>query len=86
MQVLRYMKQFGIPDETCLPYSASDSTKYAGSLDEDGKPLTECPDKGHCANCMPISMPAPGQTVEVCWSVPSPIMYGVRAHHGWQSR
>lgn len=78
VQVLRYMQKHGLPDDTCLPYSATDFTKFAGNVDEAGNALKECPDASHCSNCMPIETPAPGQTVEVCWAVPSPITYKVR--------
>lgn len=71
------MDKYGLPDDTCMPYSASDFTKFKDAEDEDGNPLTECPPTGHCSNCMPIATPAPEQTVEVCWAVSSPIMYKV---------
>jgi hypothetical protein len=78
MQVFRYMEKFGLPDETCMPYSATDFTKFAGAVDDDGNALKTCPGIGNCSNCMPIDMPAPGQTAEVCWAVTSPLTYSVR--------
>eukprot|EP00638_Chattonella_subsalsa_P008327 CAMPEP_0117759554 /NCGR_PEP_ID=MMETSP0947-20121206/16084_1 /TAXON_ID=44440 /ORGANISM="Chattonella subsalsa, Strain CCMP2191" /LENGTH=364 /DNA_ID=CAMNT_0005580037 /DNA_START=172 /DNA_END=1266 /DNA_ORIENTATION=- len=42
--VFEFMKRFGLPDETCLPYNATDHTKYPeGAF---------CPPEGYCMNCM----------------------------------
>jgi cathepsin X len=49
IDVLRYMTKFGLPDETCLPYNATDHTKY-------GKHAKRCPAEGYCMNCMPIKV------------------------------
>ena len=43
------MKEYGLPDESCMPYSATDYTKY-------GKKRKTCPAIGYCTNCMPIKV------------------------------
>jgi len=43
-EVFAYMKQYGLPDETCMPYNATDNRKYGS-----GNP--ECPPIGYCMNC-----------------------------------
>lgn len=62
IDVLRYMAKYGLPDESCMPYSATDHTKY-------GKHATKCPAAGYCTNCMPIN------DVDTCWAVKEPIRY-----------
>jgi len=62
IDVLRYMSKYGLPDESCMPYSASDHTKY-------GKHAKHCPASGYCTNCMPID------DVDTCWAVKTPIRY-----------
>lgn len=49
VDVVRYMKHYGLPDESCLPYAATDYTVY-------GKHAKECPADGYCMNCMPIKV------------------------------
>ena len=49
IDVIRYMKHFGVPDESCQVYAASDYTKY-------GKKAKECPAEGYCMNCMPLKV------------------------------
>ena len=56
IDVLRYMTKYGLPDESCMPYGATDHTKY-------GKHATKCPAEGYCVNCMPID------DVDTCWPV-----------------
>ena len=67
IDVLRYMSKFGLPDESCIPYSATDHTKY-------GKHATKCPAIGYCMNCMPID------DVDTCWAVKTPVRYYVEAY------
>lgn len=62
IDVLRYMTRYGLPDESCQPYTATDHTKY-------GKKATKCPAGGYCSNCMTID------DKDTCWSVKSPIRY-----------
>lgn len=62
IDVLKYMKTYGLPDESCLTYNATDSTKW-------GADITACPLGGFCTNCMPI------HDVDTCWAVRTPILY-----------
>ncbi|KAE9335763.1 hypothetical protein PF008_g13335 [Phytophthora fragariae] len=43
--VFEFMHHYGLPDETCVPYSATDYRKYA---DTNGT----CPPEGYCMNCI----------------------------------
>lgn len=63
IDVIRYMKHYGLPDESCMPYAATDYKKY-------GKHAKECPADGYCMNCMPLE--GEGDT---CWPVHTPIRY-----------
>ncbi|ETV95832.1 hypothetical protein H310_10876 [Aphanomyces invadans] len=45
IDVWRFMQDYGLPDETCLPYNATDYTKYNGTNGT-------CPPEGYCMNCM----------------------------------
>jgi hypothetical protein len=67
IDVLRYMAHYGLPDESCMPYSATDHTKY-------GKHATKCPAGGYCTNCMTID------DEDTCWSVKTPIRYKLDAY------
>ncbi|PSC75212.1 Cathepsin Z isoform A [Micractinium conductrix] len=67
IDVVRYMKHFGLPDESCQPYSATDHTKY-------GKGAKRCPAEGYCTNCMPL------KGKDTCWPVRTPIRYYVSAY------
>lgn len=66
-----------MPDETCMPYSATDWTKFLNPY----KNVSECPAEAKCTNCMPIQSPAPNVSIPVCWPVAEPIKYSVRAVH-----
>ena len=67
IDVLRYMAKYGLPDESCMPYSATDHTKF-------GKHAKRCPAIGYCMNCMPID------DVDTCWAVKTPIRYYVDSY------
>lgn len=67
IDVLRYMAKFGLPDESCMPYSATDHTKY-------GKHAKSCPAEGYCMNCMPI------KGKDTCWPVKTPLRYYVESY------
>ncbi|GAB4814766.1 hypothetical protein N2152v2_001812 [Parachlorella kessleri] len=67
IDVIRYMKHFGLPDESCQIYSASDYTKY-------GKHAKECPAESYCMNCMPL------KGKDTCWPVHRPITYFLDAY------
>ncbi|OQR98376.1 cathepsin B, cysteine protease family C01A [Achlya hypogyna] len=43
--VYEFMRVYGLPDETCLPYNATDHTKYTWTNGT-------CPPEGFCMNCM----------------------------------
>jgi hypothetical protein len=70
LQVFRYMVRYGLPDESCQLYSASDHTKFEG--------LKECPDMSKCSNCMPLPTPDPDYNANTCWPVETPLLYNVR--------
>lgn len=67
IDVFRYMAKFGLPDESCLTYSATDHSKYAAIG------LTHCAAGGFCVNCMPA------KGGDTCWPVKTPILYRVTA-------
>nr|CCA18763.1 cathepsin B putative [Albugo laibachii Nc14]CCA25201.1 cathepsin B putative [Albugo laibachii Nc14] len=48
--VFEFMHHYGLPDETCLPYSATDHTKYNNTNGT-------CPPSGYCVNCMENCFP-----------------------------
>ena len=58
--------RYGLPDESCLTYTATDHTKFSTGLDH-------CPAGGFCVNCMPV------HEKDVCWAVKTPILYHVTA-------
>lgn len=43
--VWEFMKRYGLPDESCLPYNATDHTKFTATNGT-------CPPEGYCMNCM----------------------------------
>ncbi|EQC37066.1 hypothetical protein SDRG_05293 [Saprolegnia diclina VS20] len=45
IDVWRFMSDYGLPDETCLPYNATDYAKYTWTNGT-------CPPEGYCMNCM----------------------------------
>ncbi|KDO31540.1 hypothetical protein SPRG_22117 [Saprolegnia parasitica CBS 223.65] len=45
IDVWRFMADYGLPDETCLPYNATDYAKYTWTNGT-------CPPEGYCMNCM----------------------------------
>jgi hypothetical protein len=67
IDVLRYMAKQGLPDESCVPYAATDYTVY-------GKKASKCPAEGYCTNCMPLN------DVDTCWAVRRPPRYTVSAY------
>ena len=62
--VFGYMSKFGLPDESCLTYNATDHTKFG-----DPKVVKACPAAGLCTNCMPVN------GSDTCWAVKTPILY-----------
>jgi hypothetical protein len=43
--VYEFMERYGLPDESCLPYNATDHTKFTATNGT-------CPPHGYCMNCM----------------------------------
>lgn len=43
--VFEFMQRYGLPDESCLPYNATDNSKYSHTNGT-------CPPEGYCMNCM----------------------------------
>ncbi|KAK9814553.1 hypothetical protein WJX72_007790 [[Myrmecia] bisecta] len=64
---LKYMADFGLPDEACMTYNATDHMKYDQSL-------KHCPADAICRNCMPI------KDVDTCWAVKTPILYKLTSY------
>ncbi|ETV95724.1 hypothetical protein H310_10798 [Aphanomyces invadans] len=73
--VYEFMRLYGLPDETCLHYNATDHTKYITSSNPNGT----CPPEGYCIDCMktPDSPDTP-----VCFPVTQTIRY--RAKEYWR--
>jgi hypothetical protein len=69
LDVFKYMAQEGLPDESCMPYAATDHSafKHAGHK--------ECPAIAKCRNCMPTG---DGPEDFKCWAVKEPVLYKVR--------
>ena len=71
IHVFKYMAEHGLPDESCMPYNATDHKKFDPSL-------PHCPDNAYCANCMPVSETS---NDTVCWPVKTPVKYYLE-HYG----
>ncbi|CAK5153553.1 unnamed protein product [Aphanomyces euteiches] len=69
--VYEFMKVYGLPDETCLHYNATDYTKYLNSSNG------TCPPEGYCINCM--KTPA-SPTIPVCFPVTKVVRYRAKAY------
>lgn len=65
IDTFHYMTKYGLPDESCQLYSATDHTKYPGAK--------KCPAIGKCMNCMPV------KDVSTCWPVRTPILYKLKS-------
>lgn len=70
IDVFRYMKIHGLPDESCLTYNATDHSKFPNH-----KELKECPAEGICLNCM-----VDDDDNESCWAVKTPIKYYLKRY------
>lgn len=68
--VYEFMKRYGLPDETCLPYNATDHTKFTQTNGT-------CPPEGYCMNCMhtPESPKTP-----VCFPITKTVRYRVKEY------
>eukprot|EP01023_Acetabularia_acetabulum_P009963 TRINITY_DN14525_c0_g1_i2.p2 TRINITY_DN14525_c0_g1~~TRINITY_DN14525_c0_g1_i2.p2 ORF type:complete len:336 (+),score=69.21 TRINITY_DN14525_c0_g1_i2:52-1059(+) len=69
IDVFRYMHQEGLPDESCIPYSATDHSKFDSNA-------TSCPAEAYCLNCMPDKKDANKSN---CWPVKTPVKYGLKS-------
>lgn len=63
-----YMTEFGLPDESCMIYTATDHYKYP-------KGLEQCPDTAVCSNCNAVNETDPG----TCWAVKDPVKYYLKS-------
>lgn len=66
IDVYHYMTKYGLPDESCQLYNATDHTKYKGAK--------ECPQMAKCMNCMPI------KGKDTCWEVNTPVLYTLKSY------
>lgn len=62
-----YMTEYGLPDESCMIYTATDHHVFP-----DG--LKQCPDTGFCRNCNSNNESDPG----TCWPVKAPVTYKLK--------
>ncbi|OQS06233.1 cathepsin B, cysteine protease family C01A [Thraustotheca clavata] len=70
IDVWTFMDKFGLPDETCLPYNATDHTKFTWTNGT-------CPPEGYCMNCMytPESPKVP-----LCFPVTKMVRYRAKSY------
>ena len=66
------MKEHGLPDESCMTYSATDHSNVTA----DWKKLKRCPLDAVCRNCMPLNDTDPG----TCWAVKEPVLYKLASY------
>ena len=66
------MKEHGLPDESCMTYSATDHSNVTA----DWKRLKACPLDAVCRNCMPLNDTDPG----TCWAVKEPVLYKLASY------
>ncbi|KAL4144537.1 hypothetical protein PRNP1_013666 [Phytophthora ramorum] len=70
VDVYEFMRQYGLPDESCLPYNATDHTKYK---ETNGT----CPPSGYCMNCMYTPQ---SKAVPQCFPVTKMVRYRAKSH------
>ncbi len=70
IDVVEYLAHEGLPDEGCMPYSATDY-KHLGI-----KKHERCPAIHMCTNCMPDEH---DESKDDCWAVKKPVIYKVTA-------
>uniref|UniRef100_A0A7S0RGQ9 Peptidase C1A papain C-terminal domain-containing protein n=1 Tax=Chlamydomonas leiostraca TaxID=1034604 RepID=A0A7S0RGQ9_9CHLO len=73
IDVVRYMKDHGLPDEGCMPYRADDYRAW-GLTKKRHEP---CPAIAACTNCMPDEK-NPDQ--DRCWAIRDPVMYKLSSY------
>mmetsp|Transcript_8366 Transcript_8366/g.20755 ORF Transcript_8366/g.20755 Transcript_8366/m.20755 type:complete len:384 (+) Transcript_8366:44-1195(+) len=76
IDVVRYMAQHGLPDESCMPYSATDLSSR-GLQKHKGE---HCRAQDFCLNCMPGDDQEGGQGETKCWAVREPILYKLSSY------
>ncbi|ETV95852.1 hypothetical protein H310_10895 [Aphanomyces invadans] len=69
--VYEFMRVYGLPDETCMPYNATDNTKYLNSSNG------TCPPEGYCINCMKTPE---SPDVPVCFPVTNVVRYRAKTY------
>ncbi|KAA6419488.1 MAG: peptidase C1A family [Trebouxia sp. A1-2] len=62
-----YMTEFGLPDESCMIYTATDHHVFPEGL-------KQCPDTALCRNCNSNNESDPG----TCWAIKEPIKYKLK--------
>lgn len=62
-----YMTEFGLPDESCMIYTATDHHQFPEGL-------KQCPDTALCRNCNSNNESDPG----TCWAVKEPVIYKLK--------
>uniref|UniRef100_M4B4D7 Peptidase C1A papain C-terminal domain-containing protein n=1 Tax=Hyaloperonospora arabidopsidis (strain Emoy2) TaxID=559515 RepID=M4B4D7_HYAAE len=69
--VYEFMRRYGLPDESCLPYNATDHTKFTTTGN------STCPPIGYCMNCMytPTSTKTPH-----CFPVTNVVRYRAKSY------
>lgn len=75
--VLAYMTKYGLPDETCMPYHAADSSVLAPPPEGVTKEMHHCPQIAACKNCMPKRDDSGDM---MCWEIEQPIIYKIRSY------
>jgi len=67
--IYEFMKQYGLPDESCLPYNATDHNKFASNN-------FTCPPEGYCMNCFYVK----GVKTASCWAVNKMVRYRAKSY------
>ncbi|KAG7393967.1 hypothetical protein PHYPSEUDO_000144 [Phytophthora pseudosyringae] len=68
--VYEFMRRYGLPDESCLPYNATDHTKFQATNGT-------CPPNGYCMNCMYTPQ---SKTEPQCFPVTKMVRYRAKSH------
>ncbi|KAJ0396103.1 hypothetical protein ATCC90586_005303 [Pythium insidiosum] len=67
--IFEFMHHYGLPDETCLPYNATDHTKFVNTN-------YTCPPEGYCMNCITL----PGDKSPSCFPVKKVVRYRAKKY------
>ncbi|RLN49584.1 hypothetical protein BBJ29_008544 [Phytophthora kernoviae] len=68
--VYEFMRLYGLPDESCLPYNATDHTKFVATNGT-------CPPHGYCMNCMYTPQ---SKEVPQCFPVTKVVRYRAKSY------